>query len=246
MDMDRSPPDVLLLRSADDPDPYVQAFSNAEIRADCLPVLTFDFPNAEALHARLRRSDRYGGLIATSPRVGRALRHVFEEDGSLQAQWEERTAYAVGPKTAESLRALSFDVQGEETGTATELAEYIADSDPPAPLLFLCGNRRRDDLPEGLRAAGVAFEELVVYETRAREDLSLPPPAEGRWLVFFSPSGLEAVRRAKRGPLSAYRCAAIGPTTAASLKEAGLEPEAVAASPTPEGVLEAIRAAEEE
>ncbi len=244
--MNQSPPHVVLLRSADDPDPYLQAFSDAGFRAACTPVLAFDFLNTEALHARLRQSDRYGGLIATSPRVGRALRLVFDEERSLQSLWQERTAFAVGPKTAESLRALSFDVQGEKTGTAAELAAYIAESDPSGPLLFLCGNRRREDLPEGLRAAGVAFEELVVYETRLREDLSLPPPAEGRWLVFFSPSGLEAVRRAETGSLSAYRCAAIGPTTAASLEEAGVVSEAVASSPTPEGVVEAIRAAEED
>lgn len=245
MSTEVSPPDVILLRSADDPDPYVRAFEEVGFRAVCQPVLAFDFPNEGPLRERLRTPERYGGVVATSPRVGWALHRVFDDEGTTHTRWEGRPAYAVGPKTADELRALSFDVQGEEAGTAANLAGHIAEADPETPLLFLCGNRRRDDLPDGLRAAGVGYEELVVYETRTRTDLSLPPPAEETWLAFFSPSGLEAVRRADTGPLEEYRCAAIGPTTASALEENGLTADAVASSPTPEGLVDAILGAKE-
>jgi uroporphyrinogen-III synthase len=240
-----SPPDVILLRSAEDPDPYVAAFEEVGFRAVCTPVLTFNFPNEGPLRKRLRTPERYGGVVATSPRVGWALHRVFDDEGTTHNQWEGRTAYAVGPKTADEFRALSFEVQGETAGTAADLADQIASADPETPLLFLCGNRRRDDLPNGLRNAGVAFEELVVYETRTRTDLSLPPPAEATWLAFFSPSGVEAVQRADAGPLDEYRCAAIGPTTASALEESGLTPEAVASSPTPDALVDAILGAQQ-
>jgi len=235
-----APPDIILLRSAEAPDPYVRAFEKVGVRAVCKPVLAFDFPNEEALRHRLRSPERYGGVVATSPRVGRALHRVFDDEGTVHTAWEGRSAYAVGPKTADELRELAFEVEGEDTGSAAALADRIAETGPPGPLLFLSGNRRRDDLPDGLRESGIDFEELVVYETRARTDLSLPPPGDETWLVFFSPSGLEAAQQAGVGGLTEYRLATIGPTTAAALEEAGLTPEAVAETPSPEGVVDAI------
>lgn len=240
-----APPDVILLRSCDNPDPYVRAFEEVGFRAVCKPVLDFEFPNTGPLRERLRTPDRYGGVVATSPRVGSALHRVFDDEGTTHTQWEGRPAYAVGPKTAEEFRKLSFDVRAQDAGTAADLANQIAETDPETPLLFLCGNRRRDDLPEGLRNAGISFEELVVYETQTRTDLSLPPPGDETWLAFFSPSGLEAVQRADTGPLAEYWRAAIGPTTASALEEAGLSPRAVATSPSPEGLVDAILGAEE-
>ena len=183
-------------------------------------------------------------MVGTSPRVGWALHRVFDDGGPTHTRWEGRPASAGGPKTADEFRTLSFDVQTDDAGTAADLVDQIADAEPETPLLFLCGNRRRDDLPDGLRDAGIPFEELVVYETRARSDLSLPPPGDETWLAFFSPSGLEAVRRADTGPLDEYRCAAIGPTTASALEEEGLTPEAVASEPSPEGLVDAILGAE--
>lgn len=238
-----SPPDVILLRSPDDPDPYVKAFSDVGFRVVCRPVLSFTFPNQDALSERLRAPEQYEGLVATSPRVGRALQRIFDDEGTVHTEWEDTTAYAVGPKTAEQLRALSFHVEGERTGTAADLAAYVADADPEAPLLFLCGDKRRDELPERLRAEDIAFDELVAYETHPRPDLSLPPPGEQTWLAFFSPSGIEAVRQAETdGPLGDYRCAAIGPTTAGALEEAGLPPAAVADAPSPVGLVDAVLA----
>jgi uroporphyrinogen-III synthase len=237
-----APPDVILLRSADDPDPYVHAFGEAGLRAVCRPVLTFVFPNDGSLRDRLRQRGQYGGIVATSPRAGRALRRVFDSDGTIHAEWEEAPAFVVGPKTAERFRALGLDVQGAHTGSADALASWIADAGPEQPLLFLSGNRRRETLPEGLREAGVAFDEQVVYETHTRGDLSLPSGAGGAWLVFFSPSGLDAVQ-ASGCPIDTYRCAAIGSTTAAALEEEGLSVRAVADAPSPQGLVSAIRGA---
>jgi uroporphyrinogen-III synthase len=242
-----SSPDVILLRSADDPDPYVQAFSAVGFHAICRPVLRFSFPSDQALAERLRRPDAYGGIVATSPRVGRALQRIFDDEGTTHAEWEGAPAYAVGPKTAAELRALSFEVRGEDTGTAAALAAAIAADVPPAPLLFLCGDRRRDTLPTRLAEEEIAFEELVVYETHSRTDLTLPPPDDDTWLAFFSPSGLEAVQHAEAdGSLRDYHRAAIGPTTAEALSDAGLAPEAVASSPSPDGLVNAILGAKEE
>ena len=89
-------PDVILLRSADEPDPYVSAFWEAKLRAVCEPVLAFVFPHQAALQARLERRDRYGSLIATSPRAGTALERLFADREELAHAWRGTTVYEIG------------------------------------------------------------------------------------------------------------------------------------------------------
>ncbi len=233
------PPRVVLLRSGSEPDPYVRAFAAAGMEATCVPVLAFAFPHQEALRARLRRPEDYEGLICTSPRAVRALEEALAEGGVDAGAWRAKTAYAVGPKTAAALRALGFAPEGEESGSAEALAAVIANKKQ----LFLCGNRRRDTLPDALGEAGIPFDELVVYETRTRMDVALPEGREGDWLVFFSPSGVEAIESAPGADPSRYRKAAIGATTAAALEEHGWTAEAVADAPTPSALVRAIRRA---
>ena len=238
-------PDVILLRSADDeaPDLYRAALREAGLRAVCEPVLAFTFPRQAQLRDRLAAPDPYAGLLATSPRATVALEQVFASHEALADGWADRLAYAVGPKTAARLQALGLRARGDDTGTADALAARIVKDDPDAPLLFLSGNRRRETLPEALRAAEVRFDELVVYETHARTDLDVPARGRASWLVFFSPSGLEAVTRAEGVDVQAHRLAAIGPTTAEALEGDGHAVEAVADEPSPDGLVAALQRA---
>ncbi len=235
--------DVILLRSADEPDPYMQAFAEAGLQAECRPVLAFEFPYQDELRDHLDAGKHYAALVATSPRVGRALDGVFRETPSLANAWQNRPAYVVGPKTAQSLRAVGLQPVGADTGSADALADRIVEEAPEAPVLFLAGNRRRDTLPHRLRAEDVAFDELIVYETRARSGLTLP---SAPWLVFFSPSGWDAIQASESVDPSTYRIAAIGPTTASALQDRGLVVEAVADTPSPEGLVAALSAAHDE
>jgi len=238
-------PDVVLLRWPDDPDPYVNAFNEANLTATCEPVLRFAFPSQDVLRDRLESPNRYGGLIATSPRAGQALHRVFRTASTLRKEWGGRPAYAVGPKTGQWLRRLGLDVQDEGAGTASDLVSVIVDSHVSRPLLFLCGSRRRDELPNGLREAGIPLREQVVYETRTRSEVDLPGPSAHPWLVFFSPSGLEAVEKTVGRDLTAYRLATIGPTTAGHLRSEGYDVEAVADEPTPEALVDVLRSTED-
>lgn len=132
------------------------------------------------------------------------------------------------------------------------------------PLLYLCGNIRRSELPTALKGAGIAFDELEVYETVTSP--SLPPDLafSGKprgaqqqqrvgWMCFFSPSGVKAIHEElnKRGAEEeeeeenggdgAPRMAAIGPTTAKALTDTfGAPPSATASSPCALGLFDAI------
>lgn len=231
---------VLLLREPDGVDPYEEAFRDAGYEPVSVPVLRFTFVNQALLRANLERPAAYGGLLLTSPRAAEALAEALSWLPSETVRWHARRVFAVGPATAAVLREAGFAPEGEGSGTADMLADYITRQEFDGPLLFLCGNRRRDVLPDRLRAAGVPLDELCVYETHLRDGLDLTSFRPPFWAAFFSPSGVEAVQRAGGFAAGAVRCAAIGLTTAEALAQAGQPPVAVAADPTPEALVAAV------
>jgi hypothetical protein len=121
--------------------------------------------------------------------------------------------YVVGEGTL-AVSPIQFSTVVQGSGTAVSLAELVvrnskvAAGSPLKPLLFLCGNLRRDDLPTILRENAVPFDELEVYET-SNEDCNATAvsatttpesstnraPQEPCWVVFFSPSGVDSVRQ---------------------------------------------------
>jgi uroporphyrinogen-III synthase len=231
-------PRILLLRRPTSPDPYVAAFESAGFDAASVPVLDFEPAGRDALAERIAEPEKHGGLLVTSPRGADALR------GLDLRGWAGKPTFVVGPRTAEDVRALGLAPVGEEAGHADALADRII-ADPPAkPLLFLCGDLRRDVLPDRLLSAGVAFDELVVYRTigdASALEAYLAQPLD--WLAFFSPSGVEAALELDGISWNSLSAAAIGPTTADALRAAGIHPAAVAASPTPEALVAAVTSA---
>jgi uroporphyrinogen-III synthase len=66
-----------------------------------------------------------------------------------------------------------------------------------APYLFLCGDKRKDSLPDIFREHGVQLEELKVYKSCAVDRIHISLGRERirdvKWAAFFSPSGVDAV-----------------------------------------------------
>ena len=249
-------PLVYLFRTPTEPDPYEEALENAGFRCRPVPVLDFELVNGEALRAALAHPDRYAGLILTSPRAAEALAEALPWLPNQSAAWMAKPVFAVGPRTSEALRRLGFQPCGEEAGSADALADVLERhaAEVEGALLFLCGDRRRETLPERLRGSGIAFEECVVYRTVERAPFERPGESPD-WMVFFSPSGVEAVQRTPQEPVLATRdegklsgiderapvkIAAIGPTTAEALRRAGLVPDVIAEAPTPEVLAGAL------
>ena len=72
---------------------------------------------------------------------------------------------------------------------AEALASVIADRDKEKEIVFFCGDRRRNELPDLLDDQDVNVEEVVVYETK------LSPEEVGQHfdgIAFFSPSAVES------------------------------------------------------
>ncbi|KAG8984997.1 hypothetical protein FRB90_005002 [Tulasnella sp. 427] len=136
------------------------------------------------------------------------------------------------------------------------------------PILYLTGDKNRDTVETALANAHIAIQACQVYQTSARPALSaeikdavarLPSHSvDDIWVAFFAPSSakmalpalgevLNLPNATVSGNSSHLRCArfaAIGKTTSTYLVEehaTKFRMEAVAATPTAEGLADAIR-----
>ncbi|MEJ1221598.1 uroporphyrinogen-III synthase [Sediminicola sp. 1XM1-17] len=138
--------------------------------------------------------------------------------------------FCVGEKTAALLEENGLKVV-EIANYGAELAETIIKSHKNESFLFLCGNLRRDELPNRLRENNIPCKEITAYATR------LNPKKFDRHfdgVLFFSPSGVESYLTANTIGNSTAFC--IGTTTAAAL-EALTDNIVIANKPTIENVL---------
>lgn len=172
----------------------------------------------------------------------------------------------------------SLQVFGEHTGNGDNLAHFILKHYAEwyqdrqwvklPPLLFPCGEERRDIIPKTLMNdqlptdKRIDVEETVVYSTGVMEKFAdefkrhLHETQENKmvWVVVFSPTGCDAMLRGlglldgttgkakAKDPERTRYIATIGPTTRAHLlKKFDFEPDVCADQPSPEGVLTGIK-----
>jgi uroporphyrinogen-III synthase len=204
---------VLLLKAADAK--YEDAFQSESLSTSgdtsfdvhFADVLTFEYVKADALRDVLLRLDDYSAILVTSPRAGIAVRNVISslEDEVLRERVVEAlratAVFSVGKATSRELECLGVDCRGDHCGSAEVMAEYIhQDGILPVtaatkPVVFLCGGKRRDTLPDSFHERGKPLVELCVYRTCAVSDFQLPEACQTPdWVVFFSPSGVKATR----------------------------------------------------
>jgi uroporphyrinogen-III synthase len=93
---------------------------------------------------------------------------------------------------------------------ASSLARTIIDHGSVKKLVFFCGNKRRDELPDLLKARNIELQELVVYET-LETPVTIPGPMDA--VLFFSPSAVNSFFSANQIEKNTT-CFAIGATTA--------------------------------
>lgn len=201
-------PLCVLLREADNRGDYAAAVSATGACAAHVRVLTFAPENVMALEAVVRSGGAgYGGLLLSSPQGASQLLRACVAVGGAPASLVALPAWTVGAQTAGLLS--SAGLCAASAASAEELLPLIspfARKGASLPLLYLTGSKRLETLPAGLRALGIAFEELLVYRTAALSpgevDTGLAAAlrcsgglCEHRRvvLVVFSPSGLDAL-----------------------------------------------------
>ncbi|KAL5016970.1 hypothetical protein ScPMuIL_006559 [Solemya velum] len=245
---------VLLLRAPKEKevDAFEQELKGADLEVLSIPVLSFEFVNAGELVTCLEQYTQYAGIVFTSPRCVAAVVTVYKELATeLLEGVKKLKCYVVGKSTALSAIEAGFLPCGQESGNAEMLSkEIIKDLEKDSkPLLYPCGNLKKDTLPKLLDENGLKLTEVTVYKTAPNKDLEglvrnyIHSEGVPEFVVFFSPSGVQSITSAVPSdilPLTKVKVIAIGPTTQKAIEQQGLAVYGVATKPEPQALLNII------
>jgi uroporphyrinogen III methyltransferase/synthase len=245
---------VLVTRSAEQAPELARALSSAGAEPVVIPLIELRAaPDPTALDMALARLDQYDALIFTS---ANAVRFTAERaDARGIAPSRARAVVCVGSRTAEAAVAAGFSVdytpahRYDARGVLEEITRVL----PPRGRRFLLPRSELADerLPRGLGDAGAAVDAPVAYRNVAAEvDVEALRAAlvAGQLdvLSFASPSAVRRFREllddASLARAAHCLVAAIGPTTAQALHEAGLPAQVIASRSGVAGLVEAIAA----
>ena len=198
----------------------------------------------------LARIQDYDWICFSSPRAVEAVvSRVAVPPGGVKMA-------AVGPSTAASLEGAGWSVHrvpGEGSGEGLVEAFRVADDAQGARVFFPASAIARDVIPEGLSKLGARVDRMTAYRMvtlpldgaacRAAVDAG-----EVQVVTFASPSAMKGLREGIGEELFGQLArgtpaAAMGPTTASALREAGWVKMAVAEEPTLEGLADAAEEA---
>jgi len=142
--------------------------------------------------------------IITSQNTVRAL---------LQKQGVIKKCFVVGEKTKALLKQQGFSVEAS-AHYGKDLAELIVEKYPAEKFDFFCGDKRRPEMPDILKANHVDFKETRVYENRLNPQ-TFDQEFDG--ILFFSPSQVKSYVR--HNTLRTQMAFCIGTTTAAEAEK---------------------------
>jgi uroporphyrinogen-III synthase len=199
-----------------------------------LPMVSFAPPeNSDGLDSALRRFTEFDWILFTSQNAVRFLfRRGCEVKTRRAIQPPRPLIAAVGAATAQAARNLDIRVDYvAQTQTAESLAAELRERMSGAKVLLPQSDRADDRVPALLRATGASVVEVVAYRTVMPDSfdpviLEAVRTGEVNVILFASPSAFEnfraAVAPADVTELSSrVHFAAIGPTTAAAIRESG-------------------------
>ncbi|MGH7528326.1 MAG: uroporphyrinogen-III synthase, partial [Gemmatimonadales bacterium] len=167
------PDAVVLTASAGTLPGLVDALRAIPVVVEERPLMTFAPPGDWGpMDRALDALSRFEVIALTSPRAARAFAERLESRGLAGELTEQGarvwasgagTAVVLGGKLGPVLSPAQ-SVSGE-LGAAAALADALLASGVRGPVLFPCGEVRREELPARLRGAGVEVEEVVCYRS---------------------------------------------------------------------------------
>ena len=247
---------VLVTRSRQQASTLVDALRAEGARPLVLPAIETQRradPAAVAGAARKLGDGRYAWVAFTSAVAVDAFLDLLAEAGTDARAFANTRICAVGAATARALaaRGLIADlVPGEATGEAAAAAMIEAGSIRNEPMLLPRAEGAHPALPAGLEDAGALVEDLTLYLSAAPAN----PPADVLAAIqtgaidmatFTSSStvkNLAQILGGDLGTLGGAIIACIGPATANTARELGLEPDVVADDHSVPGLIAALRA----
>ncbi len=207
-----------LIRKAAEHDILISEQAFIDIRPVTTPEIVQQIMNLAA---------KGGTIVFSSPNAVKIMTKILPYDWNAEPA-DDRRVYCL--QGATKLAVEEHMSRTRIAGTAAsskELAERIIADRNTSTVTFICGNIRRNELPNLLREQHIAVEEIVVYET-----VETPAALKGTYdgLLFLSPSSARSFFSSNT-PAAHTVCFAIGQTTAAALGE--LTGNRVITSPEP-------------
>jgi len=144
----------------------------------------------------------------------------------------------VGSKTKRFLEKKGFSVI-ESADYAEDLIQIIDSKYKSNSFTFFCGNIRKNTIPNYFQQNKIAYNEIVVYETKLKSH-QVKEKFDG--VLFFSPSGVNSFL--ENNTLENKTCFCIGTTTAKALENIprilGHKNIIIASQPTVENVINEV------
>lgn len=244
-------PFAVFTREVDASSAYVSALAALGLEIVAMPLTRSEPPRDPGALARALEAGGHAAIVIASARGAAAL---VEAASGVRVHPTLPEVWAVGPATLRALVAGGIHAihpPGSHDGASLAHALVTERSLDGRRVLVARAEDGREEAMAILRAAGAIVDDVPVYRT-VPSPVDDPALARGRELllggranicVVFAPSQVTALA-ALVGPLAERHTqfAAIGDTTAAVLREAGVATVAVATVPTPEGLANAIAA----
>lgn len=174
-------------------------------------------------------------VFTSSNAVLAVKKYLHNSINSAEVKWK---IFSLSGKTKEVLdeNAKTFGTIMGIADHSKELAKKIV-NEKIDEIFFFCGNKRRDELPNILKEAGVKVHEIMVYET-----VGTPVAASENFdaILFFSPSAVQSffsVNQLKKDVV----CFAIGQTTASSIANFTGNKIIVSESPNQKTMLSSVQ-----
>lgn len=244
---------AVLTRDPGDAAAYASVLAELGLELIAMPVTrTVSAGDPDAL-VRALGDGRYAAIVVASPRAAAALASAAERAGVH----EPPEIWAVGPATRDVLEAARLPVHlPDEVRDGGELAARLAMSRDlrGERVLIPRAEQGRPEILDTLREAGAIVVDVICYRTVAVDpsdaavERGAAALASGAAAIcaVFAPSQVNALAailetRGRALASLAVQFCAIGETTAAALREAGVADVAVATAPTPEGMAHAVR-----
>ena len=144
--------------------------------AQNLPVIIFEYFDKKV------DLSNYDALIFTSKNGVLAIDRVDEK-------WKALPSYSIGSGTSKAIKALGGKIVYEaKSSYGDDFAKEIKKRLQAKRVLFLRPKVVTSHLNTILKEAGIALEELVIYETKCNACENLTTPPKNAYIIFSSPS----------------------------------------------------------
>lgn len=200
------------------------------------------------LQRAIRQLQSYDWLVFTSVNGVAGFFDAIERAALSRSVLAGVAVACVGPATAEALRHRGVEpdaMPGEFVGA--RIASMLTASGPPRRVLLARAREADRSWPAELRAAGVQVDDIEVYRTVADAEMlagarALIESGLPDLVLFTSPSAATFFAEAAGPALAKVPLAAIGPVTAARIRQLGYEPAVIAREYTTSGLVAAVGA----